>query len=209
MNAGRLDTAQKHLYASIALSPSRPVAWGDLGLIFAKQGQQDKAVAAMLIGYQVSKGETLGFLKSLDKDNDSNVRDAGNLALSKLNLSNSPDAVVRNLYEMEVREQSPFTSDDRTHLDKYFDKPLADLIWKNMERDTLGSDPLTNAQNLDSPSFKLGAPEIAQDSATVDVDFKNFGKTASMTVHLRNACGAWKVSDIDYGGGVDLLKSLQ
>ncbi len=46
MNAGDLNSAKNHLYASIALAPSRSVAWGDLGENFAKQRDQEKQLLA-------------------------------------------------------------------------------------------------------------------------------------------------------------------
>ncbi len=84
MNAGDLHSAKEHLYASIAMAPSRSVSWGDLGEVFAKKGEQDKAVACFLIGYKVSGGDTLGFLQSLKADDDPAIREAGDLALVKV-----------------------------------------------------------------------------------------------------------------------------
>jgi hypothetical protein len=84
MQAGNLDSAKQHLFISIAMAPSRSVAWGDLGENFAKQRDQEKAVACFLIGYKVSGGDTLGFLQSLKDDDDPAIREAGNLALIKV-----------------------------------------------------------------------------------------------------------------------------
>ncbi|MBS1955308.1 MAG: tetratricopeptide repeat protein [Cyanobacteria bacterium SZAS-4] len=81
--AGNLDSAKKNLYQSIYLAPKRAVAWGDLGLVFAKQHDQARAVSCLVIGYKVSEGKTKGFLQSLDKDDDVAVRLAGQAALEK------------------------------------------------------------------------------------------------------------------------------
>jgi tetratricopeptide (TPR) repeat protein len=90
--AGVLPSAEKHLLSSIALDPSRSVAWGDLGLVYAKQGKQDDAVASFLIGYKVSNGDSLGFLKSLGADDDPSVRNAGSLAISKIQPQEQPSS---------------------------------------------------------------------------------------------------------------------
>lgn len=84
MKAGDLDSAKNHLYSSLAIAPSRSVAWGDLGEVFAKKSEQEKAVACFLIGYKVSGGDTLGYLQSLKADNDPAIRQAGDLALIKV-----------------------------------------------------------------------------------------------------------------------------
>jgi hypothetical protein len=82
--AGDLDSAENHLRASLALDASRPVAWGDLALMFAKKGDQDRAISCALIGYRFSNGKTLSFLESLQQDEDPAVRDLGAKALAKL-----------------------------------------------------------------------------------------------------------------------------
>jgi TonB family protein len=96
MNVGNLNAARKHLNLSIASDPTRAVAWGDLGLVFAKTGEQDKAVSALLVGYRVSNGKTLNFLESLAKDDDPAFHEAGSIALSKVSslpgLSHGPSA---------------------------------------------------------------------------------------------------------------------
>jgi predicted RNA-binding Zn-ribbon protein involved in translation (DUF1610 family) len=80
---GNLDSAKKNLSQSLSLAPKRAVAWDDLGQVFAKQHEQHKAVACFLIALKVSGGETLTYLKLLDKDNDVAVRLAAALALQQ------------------------------------------------------------------------------------------------------------------------------
>ena len=46
MYSGNLKSAQKHLYSSIALDPSKSVGWGDVGIVSARMGKQDEAVSA-------------------------------------------------------------------------------------------------------------------------------------------------------------------
>jgi Flp pilus assembly protein TadD/TM2 domain-containing membrane protein YozV len=87
---GQLEQAQTDLTNSLVIAPARQVAWGDLGQIFAKKGEQNNAVSSLLIGYRISNGETLPYLKSLNSDDDPAVRDAGRLALEKLGQNGDP-----------------------------------------------------------------------------------------------------------------------
>lgn len=89
MHNGDLDSAKMHLYQSIAIAPSRQTAWGDLGENFARQGDQEKAVACFLIGYKISGGDTLGYLKSLKDDDNPAVVKAGSIAVGRLQIVNS------------------------------------------------------------------------------------------------------------------------
>ncbi len=86
---GDLDSAWRHLCASLQIDPSRSVAWGDLGILLAKQGRKDDSVAAFLIGNKVSKDGTIDFLKHLSSNaaNDATVREASALALVRLTQS--------------------------------------------------------------------------------------------------------------------------
>jgi len=96
MNAGNLDSAVKHLFSSIALSPSRTVAWGDLGEVFAKKGDEGKAVACLLVGYRLSNGETLAYLQSLQGDDDLAIRSAGSQALDEIQSRKTPSRDENN-----------------------------------------------------------------------------------------------------------------
>ena len=60
------------------------MAWGDLGEVFAKKGEQDKAVACFFVGYKVSNGDTLKYLQSLQSDDDPAIQAVGNIALNKV-----------------------------------------------------------------------------------------------------------------------------
>jgi Flp pilus assembly protein TadD len=84
MFTGDLGSAKTHLLTSLKIDPNRSVAWGDIGEVYAKQGNQDAAVYCLLKGYEVSNGDTLGYLKSLDQDPDQSIVTAGRLALAKL-----------------------------------------------------------------------------------------------------------------------------
>ena len=83
LNAGDLEGAEKSLVSSIALAPGRSVAWSDLGLVMAKKGDRERAVAGLLIGYRLSDDKTLKFLQSLQSDHDPAIVAAANLALAR------------------------------------------------------------------------------------------------------------------------------
>jgi tetratricopeptide (TPR) repeat protein len=109
--AGNLDVAKRHLYSSLVLDPTRSVAWDDLGIALAKNGLQDKAVSALLVGYRVSNGTTMEFLQHLSANeaNDVNVRTAGSTALEKVRLlaqnssARTPSASVINAESTKIR----------------------------------------------------------------------------------------------------------
>jgi hypothetical protein len=112
-------------------------------------------------------------------------------------MQTAPDALVADLYKQHDAKKSPFfQSKDRALVDKYFAKPLADMIWKDATRKNqnevgvLDGDPLYNAQ----------------DKATVVVTFDNFSAKQTLKFSLAQEKNAWKISDIDYGEAGTLVK---
>jgi len=100
---------------------------------------------------------------------------------------------------------------NRAILDKYFDKNLADLIWKDMttnkeEVGVIDFDIFYNAQDADVKNLVVGTPKIDGDKANAVVTFENFKEKNILTYSLIKEKGAWKISDIDYGQGNTLLK---
>jgi Flp pilus assembly protein TadD len=84
MNAGDIASAEQHIYASLGRAPGRSVAWDDLGLILAKKGDPDNAVAALMLANRASEDKGPKYLQSLQKDDDQSVRDVATKALTKL-----------------------------------------------------------------------------------------------------------------------------
>ncbi len=82
--SGKLESAKENLYQSLFLAPKREVAWDDLGQVFAKNNDQEKAVACFLIAYRISGGKTLTYLQSLSSDDDIKIQQAGATAIEKL-----------------------------------------------------------------------------------------------------------------------------
>jgi len=127
----------------------------------------------------------------------------------------SPDAVVKELYRVHRKGYGPlFEKKGKTYHEKFFDRNLAGLIWKDLTEtpaDMVGNldfDPLFNAQDIRITGFRIGAPVVEGENVTVPVGFKNFGKKTSMKFMMVNESGVWKIANIDYGDGNDLVKLL-
>jgi len=132
----------------------------------------------------------------------------------KVNLP-APETVVQALYKAHDAKKSPFfQSKDRALVDKYFSKPLADLIWKDATTHTsdvgvIDGDPLYNAQDMEIKDFKIGTAQIdAKDAkkATVNVTFTNFGKPNTLKFEMSAGTDSWKIDDIAYSPSDSLLK---
>lgn len=117
----------------------------------------------------------------------------------------SPDALVKNLYWQHNHKHSPFfQTRSRALVYKYFEKSLADLIWKDAHgsKDEVGvidGDPLYDAQDMEIRKFAIGKPKYEDGKATVEVTFENFGKKKTLVFALVNGTSGWKIRDIDYG----------
>lgn len=128
----------------------------------------------------------------------------------------SPDAVIKDLYKVHDQDLKAETDrilsgKNRTFLDKYFDKNLADLIWQDLTSSTdeigvLDFDPFYNAQDFDIKNLVVNAAKIAGRKATVAVSFTNFKRKESLTYSLIERNNVWKISDIKYTNGDTLLK---
>jgi hypothetical protein len=116
-----------------------------------------------------------------------------------------PDTLVKNLYWDHNHKHSPFfQTRSRALLYKYFEKSLADMIWKDAvtsknEVGVIDGDPLYNAQDMEIRKFAIGKPEYQGTKAKVEVSFENFGKKETLVFALVNGKNGWKIQDIDYG----------
>ena len=84
LSLGETDSAKNNLYQSISLAASDPQSWNFLGLVFAKEHDQHKAVSCFRIAYLISDSSTIEYLKSLDKDESVGVRLAAAAALKSI-----------------------------------------------------------------------------------------------------------------------------
>jgi hypothetical protein len=129
----------------------------------------------------------------------------------------SPDAMVTELYRQSGKNRSPFfQTRSRALVDKYFDRRLGDLIWKDAitskgEVGALDGDPLYNAQDTEIKNFVVHKPAVANGTAEVKVSFENFGKKQEILFLLssKNKSAGWKIANLKYNDGSNLLGILQ
>lgn len=126
-----------------------------------------------------------------------------------------PEDLVADLYKAHDSKKSPFfQAKDRALVDKYFTKPLGDLIWRDAkdpidEAGAIDFDPLYNTQDPNIKNFAVGKGTLKADTATVPVTFTNDGAKVTVKFLLRSANNQWKIDDIDYGDTETLLKMLK
>lgn len=130
----------------------------------------------------------------------------------------TPDAVVRELYRVHRNGYGHvFEKEGRKYQQKFFDKQLADLIWKDLTQTPEGDvgnldfDPLFNAQDTKITNFRVGAPALNGERANVLVTFNNFGQPNKLTFRMHKTDAGWKVENIFYHGNgddFDLIKIL-
>lgn len=126
--------------------------------------------------------------------------------------TDEPETLLKDLYKTHDKNNGAIVQGkDRAILDKYFDKNLANLIWKDMttNKDEVGVidfDIFYNAQDAEIKKLSIGAAKISGEKAVVPVTFENFGEKNTITYSLVKEKSAWKISNIDYGEGNSLLK---
>jgi hypothetical protein len=119
----------------------------------------------------------------------------------------SPDALVTDLYRVHKLKRSPFfQTRSRALLYKYFEKSLADMIWKDAvtskgEVGAIDGDPLYDAQDMEIRKFAIHKPRHEEGRALVDVTFENFGQKKTITFIVVNSKLGWRIRDIIYSQG--------
>jgi hypothetical protein len=126
-----------------------------------------------------------------------------------------PDTLVADLYRQHNHKHSPFfQTRSRALLYKYFEKNLADLIWKDAvhskgEVGAIDGDPLYDAQDMEIKKFAIKKPRYEEGRALVDVTFENFGKPQTIMFIVVNGKTGWRIRDIVYSEGRTLLSELK
>ena len=125
----------------------------------------------------------------------------------------TPEQAVAALYKQHKKASPFFQHKSRALVDRYFDKELADLIW-NMpnspdEVGPLDGDPLYNAQDMEIRNFVIHKPVMKKATATVLVSFTNIGKKQEVKFLLASRPAGWKITNIKYDDGTDLVQILK
>jgi len=126
-----------------------------------------------------------------------------------------PDTLVGDLYQAHKQKRSPFfQTRSRALLYKYFEKGIADLIWKDAvhskgEVGAIDGDPLYDAQDMEIKKFAIKKPKYEEGMALVDVTFENFGKPQTITFITVKGKTGWRIRDIVYSEGRTLASELK
>jgi hypothetical protein len=130
-------------------------------------------------------------------------------------VADSPAALVRELYRVHRNGNGPlFEKKGRKYQEKFFDKKLAGLIWKDLTETPEGEighidfDPLFSAQDMKITNFRVGVAVLKGDGAEVPVTFNNYDQKVKITFRLVNTQAGWKISNILYGDDSDFVKIL-
>ncbi|MGH8047752.1 MAG: DUF3828 domain-containing protein [Chthoniobacterales bacterium] len=134
---------------------------------------------------------------------------------SGVRVEQTPEAFVAALYKQHETKTPFFQAKDRAALDKWFAKPLADLIWKdattaNGEVGAIDGDPLYDAQDMDIKDFEIHPAKAVKGEAKVHVTFTNYGKKRNILFTLEpDTKDSWKITDIGYEKDRTLLGELK
>ena len=127
----------------------------------------------------------------------------------------TPDGLVKALYWQHDHKHSPFfQTRSRALLYKYFEKSLADMIWKDAvhskgEVGAIDGDPLYDAQDMEIKKFAIKKPRYEEGRALVDVTFENFGKPQTIMYIVVKGKTGWRIRDIVYSEGRTLRSELK
>ncbi|HQU85474.1 MAG TPA: DUF3828 domain-containing protein [Pyrinomonadaceae bacterium] len=131
----------------------------------------------------------------------------------------TPEELLKELYaihtmDLKNEQDRIVNAKSRRNLDKFFDKNLADLIWKDMTtvREGVGVidfDIFYNTQDPQITNLTVGKAQINGEKATVQVNFKNANTKEKVTYLLVKENAKWKIRDIKYGGNESLLKYFE
>ena len=135
--------------------------------------------------------------------------------LSAQTPASSADGLVKDLYRVHNQKHSPFfQTRSRALLDKYFEKSLANLIWKDAraskgEVGVIDGDPLYDAQDMKIKNFAIAKPRYEEGRAMVDATFENLGQKKTITYIVVKGPAGWRIRDIVYGEGRTLTSEFK
>jgi hypothetical protein len=126
-----------------------------------------------------------------------------------------PQALVTALYRLPDDASPFFQTTDRKRVDRYFTKPLADLIWKDAQASkgevgAIDGSPIYDAQDYEPKGLKIVPAAISGDAATVTVTFTNYGEKKKILYRFTRAGGgSWRIADIVWAPDRTLLGVLR
>jgi hypothetical protein len=124
------------------------------------------------------------------------------------------ERLIAELYRQHDADKGPFRERKRAVIDKYFAKPLADMIWKNEQRPAgemgaIEADPLYDAQDVGIKKFSVGKATGDAGNATLSISFESYGQKKTIIYVMVREGDAWKIADIKYPGGYTLLQNFR
>ncbi|MEP6743635.1 MAG: hypothetical protein ABJB61_14140 [bacterium] len=125
----------------------------------------------------------------------------------------SPEQLVVDLYRQHKKQSPFFQNKSRALVDRYFDTELADLIWHMPnspgEVGPLDGDPLYNAQDMEIRNLVIHDSKVKDGTASVLATFRNFGKKQEVKFLLASHRTGWKITNIKYDDGTELIGILK
>ncbi len=117
------------------------------------------------------------------------------------------DRLIRALYFEHNKKENPMReTKDRALIDQFFAKPVADLIWNDVQK-------ASSQINRSKINLLFNAPDtaikktwvlpavIGGSRAIVYVTFENKAKPEEVRVDLKQVAGRWRITDMLYPNG--------
>lgn len=117
------------------------------------------------------------------------------------------DRLVRALYFEHQKEENPFReTKNRSVVDQFFAKPLADQIWNSKK--PVKANLLFNAPDAAVTKKWVEPAALGGSRAAVYVTFQNKTKPEEIRIDLQQFAGRWRITDMLYPGGKQLTQLL-
>lgn len=135
-------------------------------------------------------------------------------AAQNKNDARTPVAVIQELYKAHNSGKGAvFDGKEKALLLKYFDAKLSDAIWKELtsnseEVGNLNFDPLFYSQDIEIRNLRVTGPAAVKGKTVVTASFNNYTQKTVVRFHMRNTADGWRVENVVYEDGEDLLKIL-
>lgn len=129
------------------------------------------------------------------------------LSFLLLAVLSDPSAFVRSLYDQDQRgvPDPVYQVRTRASIQQWFDKPIADLIWRDLvdamgEVGRMDGHYLYDAQDNEITNLQVRTVEQKEDRARVLATFDFPPEKRSAEFHLKRTADGWRIADIVYAG---------